>query len=428
MKKLITFGCRLFPLRVQPGTLSLLLASAIAGGGLAFAAPPDTSAPAVETTPRTNDHPPIADYRLELLKQAFETASAIPVQPHIKDRSRMQELAALAYLELGDADRALACVTRMEDWRRGVVLADVAAHAVKHGANAEAATVTPNLEAALRIADSEEDWRRDLIRAKVAGVYLALGDTENAKRLETGLVDSEAGKTDVVRAETVTVEKFDEFAARLDSVLATGNFDLSLNAFDALIRLHDRFYDDAARRAAIEERVAKALPKLPLVIRIDLMVRLAESATKHHDRDAALTHINEAQGLLETYEWALEDRLAQMAKVAQARHAAGDHAAAHVQAHAALEAYLAGSDRIIRMFRAGALRPLAEAYQAMGDPKAALDVYKIAVEDGADNKNARPRAEDLTATCVSMALSGVEPDETLWSRIRQIHSGLDHPW
>ncbi len=64
----------------------------------------------------------------------------------------------------------------------------------------------------------------------------------------------------------------------------------------------------------------------------------------------------------------------------------------------------------------------------MDDTAAALMVYKRAVEEGVENPNSRPRAEDLSATCLSMALHMVEPDAELKNRIRQISEGLGDPW
>ena len=55
-------------------------------------------------------------------------------------------------------------------------------------------------------------------------------------------------------------------------------------------------------------------------------------------------------------------------------------------------------------------------------------MYKTAVEEGTANPNSRPRAEDLTATCCSMALSAVEPDKELWAKLKQIYEGLGEPW
>lgn len=64
----------------------------------------------------------------------------------------------------------------------------------------------------------------------------------------------------------------------------------------------------------------------------------------------------------------------------------------------------------------------------MGDTAAALAVYKRAVEEGVHNPNSRPRAEDLSATCCSMALHGVEPDGSLWARMEDIRGRLGDPW
>jgi hypothetical protein len=64
----------------------------------------------------------------------------------------------------------------------------------------------------------------------------------------------------------------------------------------------------------------------------------------------------------------------------------------------------------------------------MGDAKTAREVYARAIDDGVENPNARPRAEDLVATCCSLALQGVEPDAATWSRLRKIHEELREPW
>jgi hypothetical protein len=64
----------------------------------------------------------------------------------------------------------------------------------------------------------------------------------------------------------------------------------------------------------------------------------------------------------------------------------------------------------------------------MRDPTEALAVYKQAAEAAVENPNSRPRAEDLSAICLSMAKRTVEPDAALWARIREIKSALGEPW
>jgi hypothetical protein len=73
---------------------------------------------------------------------------------------------------------------------------------------------------------------------------------------------------------------------------------------------------------------------------------------------------------------------------------------------AALARYDAERDQIVNIYRATALRALAEALQTMGDGARSLAVYRRAVEEGNGNPNSRPRADDLTTTACSMALRG----------------------
>ena len=69
---------------------------------------------------------PLAVYQSELLDHAFETAAAIPVKPHIKDRSRAQEKVVEVSLELDQPLRALSLIERIDNWRRGSGYCDLA--------------------------------------------------------------------------------------------------------------------------------------------------------------------------------------------------------------------------------------------------------------------------------------------------------------
>ena len=102
--------------------------------------------------------------------------------------------------------------------------------------------------------------------------------------------------------------------------------------------------------------------------------------------------------------------------------------AARSDLDAAASLYDADRDRIVDIRRAGVLRGLAEGYADARDPKAALALYRRAAGEGMVNPNARPRAEDLAATCCSMAVHAVEPDDALRAYLRQIRSGLGNPW
>src|SRR5262245_33770520 len=77
---------------------------------------------------RTNDlaDEPIAPFRGELLDIAFRAASAFPVDPHIKNRSRAQEAVVKTALELGQPQRALVETEQIDNWRRGACYAELA--------------------------------------------------------------------------------------------------------------------------------------------------------------------------------------------------------------------------------------------------------------------------------------------------------------
>ena len=115
-------------------------------------------------------------------------------------------------------------------------------------------------------------------------------------------------------------------------------------------------------------------------------------------------------------------------KIIEMRWRAGDESRARVDAEDLRRRYETQRERIVNIYRAEALHPLAEAYETMGDRITALAVYRRALEEGVVNPNSRPRAEDLAATCCSMAVHGVEPDEVVWTRIMEIAQGLGSPW
>ena len=132
--------------------------------------------------------------------------------------------------------------------------------------------------------------------------------------------------------------------------------------------------------------------------------------------------------MLDGATWKPELRIPVMARLAVLRHRAGDEGGAREDADAALAFFEAERNQIFDYKRAETLIPLAEAFRSLGDAPAAHGIYAKAVEEGALNPNRRPRADDLTATCCSMALHAVEPDAKLRARLLEIRSGLEGPW
>lgn len=386
--------------------------------------------------PAEKTDPPLADFQSRLLNLAFETASRIPLKPHIKDRSRAQEAVVAACLRLQQPRKALAYAEQIANWRRGTAYADVALYYAQHNQREES-------QSALRLAESvaehgipgvhhmEEEaqpWRRDLVKAKVAQAYAWLEQPEQAQAIEAELPPAYAGKLAQTRAALANDQAVDELIRALDAVTASGEMDVVSNALAAWNELHRRYYRDTLRRPLIEARIARLGEGLPPFARVEMLCRLAQHALELADPENALALVDEADRLLARHQWSLEDEIPLAAPLISLRSRAGDGRKATEKAGALLNRYRRQREEITDIWRAAALRPLAEAYQTLGDSESAHAVYALAVEEGGANPNARPRAEDLSATCVSMAVSGVAPDTTLWARMTGVYSQLGDPW
>ena len=381
--------------------------------------------------PRALCDAPIERFQIELLEQAFRSASTMPLNPHIKDRSRAQDSTVAACLELDQPTRALAYVDHIANWRKASGYADVAYYCATNGWIEH---VQPLLDRAEQIAQTAEDaetgqtWRIDRVRGNLARTYLHLGRTEDAERLSQGIMESEGGRVSSSIIARLDNSKFDEHMAQVDAAVTAGGFEQTQAALVVCAQLFARFYTESNLRTRAEDKIKASWGKLPFMIRIDLLALMAEAALTHEDRAKALSLVDEADSIRRGTTWAVEHELPLIAKICALRFRAGDPLVARSGVDAGMELFQTGQSSIPDLFLAGALRPLAETYALMGDAAAALAAYRQVVDAGARNQNPRPRAEDLTATCLSMAVQGIAPDAELRAKLQSILNGLDQLW
>lgn len=373
---------------------------------------------------------PLDASRAKLLDQAFDAASAMPLVPHVKNRSRAQEAVVEVCLELDQPRRALEYLQEIENWLRGAAYADLALYCGEHGAEEE---VQQYLDLAREISETSEDakaqvWRHDRIRSKIARVHLALGHSEQAAALSAELLDSERAELERADAQLLDPAELDRKLAALHEAAASGSLDRVRSSLEGCIELFDRFHGDAERRARILAAMRETFPKVPLMLCIELTMELSERAVQHDDRELALALADEARVKIDSARWRAEDHIALTSRLAVLRHRAGDAAGARAMIDAARDVFEVEHQLIVDIYRADALRPLAEAYHAMGDTPTALAIYAAAFEAGVDNPNSWPRAEDLSATCLSMASVGVAPTPELSARIAALRAQLLPPW
>src|SRR5262249_17792124 len=124
----------------------------------------------------------LAPYQERLLDLAFKAASSLPTVPHLKNRCRMQTEVVTACFTLDQPRRGLGCAEKIENWRRGVGLAEYAFYRAKHGDTSE---VEHYLGLATDVARSHQgedaqDWEQERILGTIAATRLVLGEKEKA--------------------------------------------------------------------------------------------------------------------------------------------------------------------------------------------------------------------------------------------------------
>lgn len=366
----------------------------------------------------------------KLLELAFRAASALPANPHARTRGRLQQDVVDACLALDVPHRGLACAEKIEDWRRALGYAGFACYAASHGATED---VQRCLDVAQQISEQGEptitqDWQRGRIRVAIARTHAWLGHSSEAAAFESGVEHAEMGKVDAVRVLRTEADAFDGQLRAQEAILASGDFDLSRNALETCTRLFERYYADAARRTRIQDTIEYNWKRIPLTIRIETLIELAGIALAHQDQPKTLELVNQARALLAGDNWLPENYVPFAARLGALRFRAGAQEAGRAEVEEALARFDEGRVRIIDIYRAAALRPVAEAWHAMGDRTKALALYERAIDESLVNPNSRPRVEDLVATCLSLAKCGIEPDAQLAARLEKVFAELNAPW
>ncbi len=361
----------------------------------------------------------------ELAVFAWDVASLIPSNPHIKDRARMQEEAVTTLITLGDFERSRAWIDSIGDWRKGAAWAELA---IAYARKGEFASAKACGELARTEARRAEDWQRDLINAKVARMLVLAGDDAGAVTLETGVRAAEGGQVSLARMEKAEGAALEAELVAMNERLASKDFDVQRNGIASYLEYFSRFYDNAEARANAEERIAGAMKKVPAMLRFETNLQLAQVAAAHHDAASMTGYIDAAMSSTTLSGWMPEDRIRGIGRIATVAAQGGDVTRSRALAAEALAQFEADYIKMPDVFRAAALRPTAEAYATLRDQPLALSTFLRVVEEGAKNPNARPRAEDLAGTANALARMQFVPDAALWSRMQQVARGLQSPW
>ena len=375
---------------------------------------------------QTPASPPLANLsRDDLLDLAFQISTSIPTEPFPSDRAKMQALVAQACIKNGSLIQATQYASKIEGWRQGELFALIG----QQYATANETQLARDFAArAMEVATNETDWRRERIVIETAKIYLQLGDSAKASTLLEGATQAELGKLEAARTAIVLESQLDNQADMFDKAIATMNFDLARGAIEGYLVWLDRVSQDEIRTTRALKAIDDALLELPLDLQVKYGIDLADHLHKNLKRDLAILKLDKATEIFSATTFLPEDVAPLGAMIARARIRMGDESSARLLLQRLYSEYSTRREGIVNLRRATSLRALAEGFCELGDRDDAIACYNLALEEGTINPNARPRAEDLGATCISMAEYGISLTPDLKNRIDTIRSSLTYPW
>ncbi len=364
---------------------------------------------------------PVSDgYKSRLLSEASEIAGKIPVEPHVKDRSRVQAMVAESALELNLPEQSGQIAGEIVNWRRNFCYGDLAAFYAGRGDKIMARIM---LEKAQQPTGESQQWRDEEVRTRIIRAKLLLGDKSDLSDL------SEEYRVLLAGLENGgNINSWENCKDWLEKAIATGEFGIIKNSLMTYITFLDNEYGNEPVREEIKAAIYKRWDSMPIIVRNDMLEAMATAAIKAEDHIGADECIKRFQEHIEKYPWNTEEAITLNARVASLRSRAGQRSRATEQTEKAWQKFISDGEEIVNIYRAEVLCELAEAFVCVGDQKQALAIYKRAITESLDNPNSRPRAEDLALICCSMAKNEVEPDAQIWQRIKDIKEGLNNPW
>lgn len=395
----------------------------------AASAPTSTATPAPrdDSTPRPTPTAPAVPsaWQADLLTHAMQVASAMEAKAHTRVKARLQKDVACAAIDVGMIDFAIGSADVIQDWRRGEVLAIAAQALARTGDRQRAEACVAN---AVQVATGAEVAKQERLNIEIARALALLGHVEQARQFGARASQDLTGQVEAELVTQVPIDELDRQCDAFDRAIATGSFDIVRSGVEGYFRVWAHLRSDGVRSARAERAIRSALVALPPGMQIETYLRLADALQAAGRRDESLQALAAAASLLRGGDF-LPDTLGPLVRdVArtQARH--GDRAGAGALVREMLQRYEAAPTAMVDIERADYLRPLAEALQDLGEPNEARRVWTLALDAGSVNPNARPRAEDLCLTSLSMVRSGAEPTADMRTRMATIQNGLKAPW
>ncbi|MDF7823130.1 hypothetical protein P4B35_03840 [Pontiellaceae bacterium B12227] len=381
----------------------------------------------------------------KLLNLTFSGVSKLPLDPHIKNRSRLQLKLTECALAQGEADLALEYAEQIENWQRLVAfnliaqfyidsdqpgLGDPLIRRVENDLLQNAAYHDPALivKPNNALMESLTDWRLEKVQAQLIDLQVQRGAIADFEDLENRVGDAEAARLRSAVAVQQAHDDFDSAIIALDIICANPNIEVVNSGILGLLNLYRDNKTHPERREQIAPRIESALPKLPVVWQFEVLMMYAAIYLDEARFSEAQRLLIRVDSMLSGIDYQPRYIIPIRCRLAAALHEAGLKETAWQQITDQLALYESKRDWIVNIDRAGLLCAVAEANFICGDEKQAEQLWIRAVSEGLVNPNSRPRAEALCDITCSVLSVNPNPGVLLFRELEEMNNQLGNPW
>jgi len=338
------------------------------------------------------------------------------------DRAECQEKIALAYLERGDSEKGLTLGGRIENWRKGVVLAEAATRLAQAGRTEEARRWVIEAEV---IGRNIQDWQRDRILARVAKTKALLGQEDEVGRWSAFYRSNLDYRGELAAYHALALARAGDMT---NALTALGDLDDSTHIDVSSWQAHG--YLLLARAGYLNgEKLTQALTKawaaaarVPGNKRPDVQWGLIMDAAALGAREQALAWMEEASPVWQAWQAPAHLRVPVLARLAIAWGALG-RTENVVECAREVESLI---HQLQAIEQPAVFAMLGEAWARMGDTQKALRCYEHAFEVTGQLINPRPRAIACVDICLSLERAGLR-HRTVSEGLNRLLAGFGAP-
>lgn len=365
------------------------------------------------------------------LEWGFKFASAIPVKPHIVDRSKSQYSVLEYYLEADLTDDAAIQAARIADWRRCLFNADLAYYYTEKKDSPKVAQyIGAAFDCRNGIDGWQAGWQKDRVLLRIAEAQVMAGQWGDVEKIEEELPSEFAARTTALRFSRMDGPA--DYEKRLDQLKPLEisehmevQRDVALAYIEILKQLGNGATDEQC--ATLQARIYRLSEKLPLMVQHEIFCSLSRDAFEAGHGDMGRDVLNDATGKMTRRELNARYDVAALSELARIWQVLAGESRKAASLLEKAETLMSGSG-LKSTNRVAPLVSLALGYGVCGKEDDAWNYVAMALHAAESQVNARPRAIAITEICNGIARWGAPLSKDIEKELIRLHEGLGDPW